>query len=269
MYPVSEKFITVLEEDTNYKIIKKLSEGDYNLVLLALSEKDNKHYVLIVDKNSECTPDARRSRGTRLIAEMQKQKLLDNTIVQVYDYFAVKNVKLSDHLDYCPSTDISYVLVRVEEYIDGITLDEKIFKMCMESSNTKVVFFLQLKRKMEDLLDYIKSKGLMCFDYQTTNFMLRDEDDINSLTFVSINSFLERSEVMEMTKFTEEQLDLKIKFNLVRDMYDGILSPLSEEEINIVKYSRIKKGSAKLFYSNEIGMAMGMIVTEYVPGLGF
>ena len=163
-YSVSTAFITALEQRTPYTIIRKIGEGGYNLVLLAQSSKDNKQYCLLVDKNIQCISNPTFSSGTQLIANMQSKGLLNTSIVQVYENFILEGVKLSTDAAYCPKIKINSVMVQVEEYIAGITLDEKIFRVSKQDRNAKIIFFLQLKQKMEQLLAYIRVKGLEYID---------------------------------------------------------------------------------------------------------
>jgi serine/threonine protein kinase len=264
-YKLSETFITILETETEFNIIRKIGEGNNNLILLVLSREDNKEYVFIINKNKYCSPEQEVSRGVNLISEMQDQKLLDDSIVRVYQTLMVNKAQLSDDAEFCSNLEYANIEIQVEEYIDGITLDEKIFQMSRKPLNEKVLFLLDLKNKMNELLDYIKSKNLDYSDFQTVNLMLRDPDNINSLTFIDVDAFEDRDSSMEDLSLSEEGLDERISGELVESIYSVILEPLTGEE-KVMDYTELKsKRSAGLFSYGEIGLASAMFLTGYIP----
>jgi serine/threonine protein kinase len=196
---LSKKDVHTLEKQSGFKIIRKIEEGATNIALLAKSNSDGKNYILLVSKNNEDTS----LRGATLIAEMQSNHELNNSVVQIYDIFTIKKFKLQGR----------EVVVQLEEYIDGITLDEKIFRMSKEKIDIKVIFLLRLRAKVKELLEYIKSKGIWYGDLQATNFMLRDSNDIDTLTFIDVESFSTRIEGMENMEMSSEELDAEINRN--------------------------------------------------------
>ena len=49
-YRLSNTFIGILEEQTEFNIIRKIGEGGNNLILLVLSKLDNEYYILIINE---------------------------------------------------------------------------------------------------------------------------------------------------------------------------------------------------------------------------
>ncbi|MBC7475891.1 MAG: hypothetical protein H7263_16535, partial [Candidatus Sericytochromatia bacterium] len=158
--------------------------------------------------------------------------MLNKSIVQVYESFTIKDIKLSDNPEYCSEIKSTNVIVQVQEYLDGITLDEKVFQMSNENINNKVIFLIQLKNKLEELLNYIKTKGLYHYDISALNFMLRNSNDLNTLTFIDAESFDYRKKFIG----TSEEFDKKIKRKLEQQLLGNILTPLSEMENKIIDY---------------------------------
>ncbi|MBC7475892.1 MAG: hypothetical protein H7263_16540 [Candidatus Sericytochromatia bacterium] len=74
-YLLSKQFILLLEEIANFKVIRKISEGGSNLVLLALSKPNRKNYVLLVNKNINYDIDTSKEKllGYKIIIKMQKK----------------------------------------------------------------------------------------------------------------------------------------------------------------------------------------------------
>jgi hypothetical protein len=263
---ISEAWLTELETQSNFKVVKKLGEGTFNIAVLSRSRVDNNLYVLLVNKNTHCEDNITPPDGTALIASMQKEgKLNTSKIVQVYDQFLIKDIPLTEDPRYCSKLLKLETIVQVEEYIEGITLDEKIFNMSKYDFNEKVKFLLELRVKIVELLDYIRSKGLRYFDLQSTNLMLRNSEDLDSLVFIDVDSFQTRSKDMIVLRMSEEELDVDIKEDLAKDLLGVMLVPLTEEEIeeeNYIVYRQQKK-KAKLFNYAEIGPAFGLILAKY------
>lgn len=216
--------------------MKKIGEGAINLVLKTLSNTDGNYYVLIINKNSDCLDDIESPKGSILISNMQENGDLNNNIVQVYGNFIIKNVSLTNDKNYCPKVKNMDLVIQIEEYIDGITLDEKVFEISKDYSKDKVKFLLELNRKMQELLQYIKVKGLYYYDLNTTNLMLRDPNDLNTLTFIDVDSFETRIDGKQLLETDDDGLDSQVKRNLSLDMYGSILDPMTPEEMQENNY---------------------------------
>jgi len=216
--------------------LKKIGEGAINLVLKTLSNTDGNYYVLIINKNSDCLDDIESPKGSILISNMQENGDLNNNIVQVYGNFIIKNVSLTNDKNYCPKVKNMDLVIQIEEYIDGITLDEKVFEISKDYSKDKVKFLLELNRKMQELLQYIKVKGLYYYDLNTTNLMLRDPNDLNTLTFIDVDSFETRIDGKQLLETDDDGLDSQVKRNLSLDMYGSILDPMTPEEMQENNY---------------------------------
>ena len=217
-------------------MLKKIGEGAINLVLKTLSNTDGNYYVLIINKNSDCLDDIESPKGSILISNMQENGDLNNNIVQVYGNFIIKNVSLTNDKNYCPKVKNMDLVIQIEEYIDGITLDEKVFEISKDYSKDKVKFLLELNRKMQELLQYIKVKGLYYYDLNTTNLMLRDPNDLNTLTFIDVDSFETRIDGKQLLETDDDGLDSQVKRNLSLDMYGSILDPMTPEEMQENNY---------------------------------
>lgn len=276
-HSLSKKFISTLEKETEFRIVKKLSEEGHNLALVALSTKDNKSYVLQINKNFYCFAYPKLSQGAELILKMQRKKSLNNSIARVYDSFIIKNIKLSDDQNYCTDLESEDVLILVQEYLGGTTLDEKIFRMARESLDTKITFLLQLKDKMIELLTYFEAKDLYYYGLQSTDMVgindlthiqlsslvLRNPNDLNTLTFTDVDSFTDRKTALREHRATKAVLNKIIMDGLKYDIFSTILRPLSTEESKIAKYSVMKsKRKAGLFLQSEIGQAFAEILFQ-------
>lgn len=262
IFELNPEIITLLEQD-GYNNIQKLGEGASNLALLG--EKNAKFYVLLLDKNIDEYENIPISEGFDLILKMQKNKKLNNNIVKLQKILFIENTKLSLDENYNPDIGEIHIPVYIEEYIEGISLNEHIFNMSKQDIDTKVRFFNELKNQMSELLEYIKSKNLYYQDLNTTNFILRDSSDISTLTFIDVDSFQDRQKYLRKNKIDSDRLDNKILRNLGLDFYGPILTPIPEEESNLQNVSELTTQAGLFKEAYQIGEIFGMIAANYMP----
>lgn len=253
-YLLSQAFISEIQSTTSYVIIRNAGEGSFNVALLVYCKKSKKNYILLASKNPECEPGITHPVGVKLIKDLQDEKQLNDNIIKIHEYFTLTGIELSDDKEYCPNLKTHIILIQVVDYISGISLDRKIFMMSKENTNTKMDFLLKLRDKLTELLKYIKSKDLYYSDFSTTNFMLRDRTDINTLTFIDIESFSPRK---------KELPDSHVVYEVVY-MLRWILTPLSEDVSEITDYNTLKQiTTAKLFTKEELSEVFGFILMGY------
>src|SRR5579883_3426455 len=93
-FTLSDEFINVMKNESDFTIIAKLREDSNNIIVSALSKSENKIYTLLIDKNYLCMQLTTPSNGAALISKMQEEgELNTNSIVQVYENFTLKNIK--------------------------------------------------------------------------------------------------------------------------------------------------------------------------------
>jgi hypothetical protein len=259
LFNLNPAFIKAIEAQ-GYKNIKKLGEGNSNIALLADFKRERR--VLLINKNIGCFPEVELSEGYELILNLQKKKKLNNSIVKIFEPLVIEDIAVCEDAEYCEEDEPPLEnFVEVEEYIDGISLNEYIFKVSKEDFYKKISFLRELQTKTEEMLAYLKSKDLYYWDFNPTNLMLRDPDDLDTLTLIDVDSFKSRKGTMKDKKMTNEEFDQYIRRSISLDFYERFLDPMSEEEEDIEE----QKIVIKLFDRYEIGHAFGIILAGFFP----
>jgi hypothetical protein len=276
-YKLSGTFIGKLEEKYNLIVIEKMGEGGNNLVLKA-RDKTNKEYALIVSKNSGCKTEILVNKHYQMVLDLQKKGILNTDyIVQIYDPIILEDIKLSDNSKYCSNISSVNVYIEVEDLLK-MTLNEKVFYLSKNATiDERIDFLYKLRDRVYDMFDFISSKGVEYTDLATNNLAFLDDNDMNTLVFIDVDSFKRKGEIELEEEEEEEQLEQKeeeeleqkeeeqteeqkdfIMEEIQRWLFRQMLIPMSEEE---EEYEEPDKNKIHhLFTKRETGEAMAKLL---------
>jgi len=261
-YKLNPQIAIRLKEEYNLIVDKKLGEGFYSIVLKVHAE-DRKEYALIINKNIYCETQNLVDKHYQMVLDLQTKGILNTEyVIQTYDPLVIKDIKLSNDIEYCPDVKNPNIYVEVEDLID-ITLDEKIFKIAKsESLEGKIKFLFQIRDRILKMISYIETKGLFYKDLNSKNLAFLDRNDINSLIFIDVDSFENKEDFEKEQEEEEEKEERENRMlrNLRLDLFVELLSPRDEKEMNIEKYSEYKGARAHLFSLYELGNAFASIL---------